>query len=311
MNSITRLLSILMLLSAGALYAMENPNTQSHYGLLGATQATNAATLKKLYRKLAMQWHPDKNSDNKDEANKKFQAISEAYSVLSDPLKRRDYDREREFNASYQESDPQPRTEQPTPTYPTAQEYRYEPASHQQTISAQESYQVLKALFNELKAQMAYGTLCEDEYYDFMDYCEVFQEEYGDHSYAAQTKKLTELISLLRESILDTEIKGLEELLAGDSDCDSFYDESNEFYDEFYEELEELKSKSCMKNAERKQLAGRFFAEARELIRTIVRYRSMGNTKFANEKMAYLQDIMLVLTNQQLEEIMKMMSDLN
>ena len=45
------------------------------------------------YRKAAMKWHPDKNPDNKKEAEEKFKEVSEAYAVLSDKDKRAVYDR--------------------------------------------------------------------------------------------------------------------------------------------------------------------------------------------------------------------------
>ena len=62
------------------------------YGILGVSRNADEKELKKAYRKLAMKWHPDKNPDNQQEAQAKFQEISEAYDVLSDPEKRKIYD---------------------------------------------------------------------------------------------------------------------------------------------------------------------------------------------------------------------------
>lgn len=64
---------------------------RDYYEILGVEKNADEATIKKAYRKLAMQYHPDKNPDNK-EAEEKFKEASEAYEVLSDKDKRQIYD---------------------------------------------------------------------------------------------------------------------------------------------------------------------------------------------------------------------------
>jgi molecular chaperone DnaJ len=62
------------------------------YQTLGVPRTSSDADIKKAYRKLAMQWHPDRNNGSQD-AEEKFKAITEAYDVLRDPDKRAMYDR--------------------------------------------------------------------------------------------------------------------------------------------------------------------------------------------------------------------------
>jgi len=70
-------------------------NTQKeedYYKILGVPRSADAKAIKKAFRKLSVKWHPDKNPDNKEEAEKKFQRIANAYTVLSDDEKRKVYD---------------------------------------------------------------------------------------------------------------------------------------------------------------------------------------------------------------------------
>lgn len=65
--------------------------SQDYYSTLGVDRTADATTIKKAYRKLAQKYHPDRNPDDKS-AEERFKQITEAYAVLSDPNKRRQYD---------------------------------------------------------------------------------------------------------------------------------------------------------------------------------------------------------------------------
>ncbi|KAD4983087.1 hypothetical protein E3N88_19758 [Mikania micrantha] len=72
-----------------------NQGSPSYYGILGVSIDSSDEQIRRAYRNLAMQWHPDKWMKNPSllgKAKSKFQQIQEAYSVLSDQRKRSMYD---------------------------------------------------------------------------------------------------------------------------------------------------------------------------------------------------------------------------
>jgi len=65
---------------------------EDYYKVLGVDKGASTDDIKKAYRKLALKHHPDRNPSDKKRSEEKFKQISEAYAVLSDPEKRKQYD---------------------------------------------------------------------------------------------------------------------------------------------------------------------------------------------------------------------------
>ncbi len=81
---------------------------KDYYQILGVDKKASAEEIKKAYRKLAKQFHPDRNAGDKA-AEEKFKQISEAYGVLNDPANRKKYDELGENWQQFEQSGPQNR----------------------------------------------------------------------------------------------------------------------------------------------------------------------------------------------------------
>jgi molecular chaperone DnaJ len=71
---------------------MAKANQRDFYEVLGVARTASVDEIKSAYRKAALKWHPDRNPQNKQEAEVKFRECTESYSVLSDAQKRQIYD---------------------------------------------------------------------------------------------------------------------------------------------------------------------------------------------------------------------------
>ena len=71
---------------------MPRRTKEDYYSILNISQSSSQDEIKKSFRKLALELHPDRNPDDPESENK-FKEITEAYGVLSDPLKKKEYDR--------------------------------------------------------------------------------------------------------------------------------------------------------------------------------------------------------------------------
>mmetsp|Transcript_11793 Transcript_11793/g.15397 ORF Transcript_11793/g.15397 Transcript_11793/m.15397 type:complete len:445 (-) Transcript_11793:287-1621(-) len=71
---------------------MSQKGSKNFYEVLGVPTTASPSDIRKAYRKLAIQWHPDKNISNKEVVTEVFKTVTQAYEVLSNPDSRREYD---------------------------------------------------------------------------------------------------------------------------------------------------------------------------------------------------------------------------
>lgn len=87
---------------------------KTHYDNLQVKETASDEVIKGAYRYLSQKWHPDKNPDNRQEAERILKIINQAYAILSDPLRRKEHD---EWIKRQRESEGRP-TQRPPPPPP-------------------------------------------------------------------------------------------------------------------------------------------------------------------------------------------------
>jgi len=149
------------------------------YTILGITEDASAAEIKKAYRKLALQNHPDKQKDeeSRERANVIFPKLAAAYEVLSDEEERKQYDLRKKYGGGpgtrYTTTSPQPSSSSPTRTTRTTT--RSSPSSPQRTTTTTRVRQTTNSSPNGGTFQFTFDpskSRSSDPY-------EIFREVYG------------------------------------------------------------------------------------------------------------------------------------
>ncbi len=203
------------------------------YDRLGISRNASTEEIKKAFRRLAMQWHPDKCTEDKKIAEDNFKAISEAYEILSDPDKRRVYDNELQQSSS-------PQFHEDYFPY-SAQQNTYRSASHSASTSKTSLFSAVKSgdiyiVQQVLDKGIDLEAIFRDQLPDTDALTWAFRNKYFNISLALinfivrfdiNKKFLTQLFNDLQSSISDISDEQLNELLT--LIC-PHYDHANRFH---------------------------------------------------------------------------------